>query len=314
MMKIQSFQQKYFDDLLDCWNQALIYDPITKERLIEKVLLDDNFDADLLKIAVDNDCCVGFCYGIKRKFPYLERGLEPERGWISMMAVLPNYQRQGIGTALLEAVENSLKNKGCTNITLSAYSPNYFTPGIDLRYEKALSFFEKYGYSLSYEAVSMQRELWNYILPEKTVKKIEALAQEGIRIIPYQQRYMLDLLDYLLENFGAGWKRNALMAMQHKEAEDTILLCVNDKDEILGFCMRKIDGSDARFGPIGVSESLRSKGLGGVLLDQMMFEMKSRNIAYIYFLWTSGAAQRFYDRHGFQVFRTYKLARKELLK
>lgn len=40
---------------------------------------------------------------------------------------------------------------------------------------------------------------------------------------------MLPLLNYLLENFGAGWKRNALIAMQKKEAEDTILLVVDEQ-------------------------------------------------------------------------------------
>ena len=60
------------------------------------------------------------------------------------------------------------------------------------------------------------------------------------------------------------------MAMQKKEAEQTIILCVDKDDQIIGFVMRKIDGNDARFGPIGVKEELRSKGLGGVLLDLMI--------------------------------------------
>lgn len=312
-MKIQPFEQIYLNDLLQCWNQSLVYDPIEIERFTMRVLLDDNFDPSLLKIAVVDQRCVGFCYGVKRKVPYLERGLEPDRGWISMMAVAPNFQNLGIGTKLLKAVEEDLKDRGCKNITISAYSPNYFTPGIDLRYEKGISFFEKTGYTFTGEAVSMQRDLWNYVLPEETIKKIEVLEDKGIRIIHYHQKYMLQLLDFLLRNFGAGWKRNALIAMQNNEAEQTILLCVDANDKILGFCMRKIDGNDARFGPIGVSEELRSQGLGGVLLDKMMLEMKARNITYIYFLWTGGAAQRFYDRHGFHVYRTYQLARKELL-
>lgn len=311
-MKVCSFQQKYLDDLLQCWNQALQYDPLTADRFIDQVLLDENFDADLLKIAVIEKRCVGFVYAIKRKFPYLERGLEPERGWIVAMGVLPACQRQGIGTALLEAAEQALSQRGCTNITLSAYSPSYFFPGIDQRYQSGLAFFQKMGYPFNSEAVSMQRSLWDYTLPESTVEKLSLLQQQGIRIIPYERKYMLALLDYLLKNFGAGWKRNALLAMQKKEAEDTILLCVNEKDEIIGYCMRKIDGNDARFGPIGVNEALRSHGLGGVLLDCMMLEMKSRGINYLYFLWTGGPAMRFYERHGFQIYRTYTLSRKDL--
>ena len=69
--------------------------------------------------------------------------------------------------------------------------------------------------------------------------------------------------------------------MQKKEAEDTILLVVDEQKNILGFCMRKIDGNDARFGPFGVSEHLRSKGIGGVLFEYMMQEMKQKGI-YIF--------------------------------
>lgn len=311
-MKIINYEHKYIEDVLQCWNSTLQYDLITKDRFIETVLLDDNFQDDLMKLAIVDNHCIGFCYGMKRKFPYLERGLEPERGWISIMAVSEKYQRQGIGTCLVQEVENTLKEKGASQITLCAYSPNYFTPGIDKRYQSGIKFFEKMGYNNTSEAVSMQRDLWDYVIPEKTQKKINELNQERIRFIPYEEKYLCDLLDFLLQNFGSGWKRNALMAMQKKEAEQNIILCVDKDDQIIGFVMRKIDGNDARFGPIGVKEELRSKGLGGILLDVMMQDLKARNIHYLYFLWTSGAAQRFYDRHGFKVFRDYRLYRKEI--
>lgn len=311
-MKIINFDQKYLEDVLQCWNSTLQYDLITKERFIELVLLDDNFQADLMKLAIIEDHCVGFCYGVKRKVPYLERGLEPQRGWISILAVNEEYQHQGIGTILVEEVEKTLKEKGTSQITLCAYSPNYFTPGIDTRYEKGISFFEKLGYNYTSDAVSMQRDLWDYVLPEKTKDKINALKVEGIHFVPYQESFLCELLDFLLENFGSGWKRNALIAMQKKEAENTIILCLDKNDKIIGFVMRKIDGNDARFGPIGVREDLRSKGLGGILLDIMMQDMKARGIHYLYFLWTSGAAQRFYERHDFKIFRSYQLYRKEI--
>ena len=136
---------------------------------------------------------------------------------------------------------------------------------------------------------------------------------KGISIIPYEKKYMLKLLDFLLDEFGAGWKRNAFMAMQHHEAEKVILMVVDQNEEILGFCMRKIDGNEGRFGPFGVSEKLRSTGIGGALFEYMMKDMKSRGIPYLYFLWTGGPAKRFYERHGVKVYRTYKLFRKELV-
>ena len=311
-LKIVSYTQDYLEEVLECWNETLCYDVISKERFLDFVLLDDNFDARLLKLALVDNRCVGFVYGVRRCVPYLERGLEPTRGWIVAMGVLEDYQRQNIGAKLLDSLEVDFKQLGIQNITIGAYSPNYFFPGIDLRYEKAVRFFEKNNYPLGGLAVSMQRDLLDYMLPLTTREKLESLHSEGIRIIPYETKYLEKTLDFLLSEFGAGWKRNAFMAMQKGEAEKTILLCVNKQDEIIGFCMRKIDGLDCRFGPIGVKETLRSKGLGGVLLDVMMLEMKKKGLYYLYFLWTSGDAIRFYERHGFRTYRTYHLSRKEI--
>ena len=311
-VRLENFQQERFQQVLTCWNQSLIYDGIDEERFKQLILLDENFNPDLFLLAMNDEKVVGFCYGIRRKIPYLERGLEENRGWIVIMGVLPEYQNQGIGTMLCDEVEKRLKDMGTKEITLCAYSPNYFFPGIDKRYQKAISFFENRNYVYRTESVSMQRSLWDYHMADQYKEKLASLEKDGIHIIRYNDEYMLPLLNYLLENFGAGWKRNALIAMQKKEAEDTILLVVDEQKNILGFCMRKIDGNDARFGPFGVSEPLRSKGIGGVLFEYMMQEMKQKGIYYLYFLWTDGAAQRFYERHDVKVYRTYQLYRKEV--
>ena len=311
-VRLESFQQERFQQDLTCWNQSLIYDGIDEERFKQLILLDENFNPNLFLLAMNDEKVVGFCYGIRRKIPYLERGLEENRGWIVIMGVLPEYQNQGIGTMLCDEVEKRLKDMGTKEITLCAYSPNYFFPGIDKRYQKAISFFENRNYVYRTESVSMQRSLWDYHMADQYKEKLASLEKDGIHIIRYNDEYMLPLLNYLLENFGAGWKRNALIAMQKKEAEDTILLVVDEQKNILGFCMRKIDGNDARFGPFGVSEHLRSKGIGGVLFEYMMQEMKQKGIYYLYFLWTDGAAQRFYERHDVKVYRTYQLYRKEV--
>lgn len=311
-IRLESFQQERFQQVLICWNQSLIYDGIDEERFKQLILLDENFNPDLFLLALNQEKVVGFCYGVRRKIPYLERGLEENRGWIVIMGVLPEYQNQGIGTMLCDEVEKRLKDMGTKEITLCAYSPNYFFPGIDKRYQQAISFFENRNYVYRAESVSMQRSLWDYHMADQYKEKLASLEKDGIHIIRYNDEYMLPLLNYLLENFGAGWKRNALIAMQKKEAEDTILLVVDEQKNILGFCMRKIDGNDARFGPFGVSEHLRSKGIGGVLFEYMMQEMKQKGIYYLYFLWTDGAAQRFYERHDVKVYRTYQLYRKEV--
>lgn len=308
--QISDFNLTYLDEILALWNQQLVYDPISKERFLSTIILDENFDPAYFLVALEEDEVIGFAYGVKRKIPYLERGLEPHRGWINMVAVKSQRQRQKTGTRLVNEMEKRFKDNRVSEITLCAYSPNYFTPGIDERYEAGIPFFESLHYSFTSQAVSMKRDLWDYQMPAEIITQLESLKQEGITIKRFHADYSLSLLIYLQKEFGGGWKRNALKAMEQGIAEKTIFLVVDKYNEILGFVMRKIDGSDARFGPIGVTSSLRSKGLGAVLLHTMMNDMRQRQIYSMYFLWTSGAAQKFYERHDFDVCRSYNLYKK----
>lgn len=310
--RIESYKQKYMEQLVTGWNETLIFDPISEERFLQQVLMDENFNPDFALVLLVEDKVAGFCLGIKRRYPYLTRGLEENRGWISIMFVRTEYQGRGYGKALLNEVEKRLKKEQVKEITLCAYSPNYFTPGVDLKYEKALAFFEQNGYVSGLDAVSMQKDLFSYSIPQKTQDMIEQLKEEGISFNTYSLLYMEKLLAFVEREFDAGWVRNILQAIRNGEAEDTILIATDKEDQIIGYCMRKIDGNDARFGPIGVKESVRSKGIGGILFDLQMREMQKRGIYYAYFLWTHGAAMRFYERHGMSVYRTYQLYRKNI--
>jgi GNAT superfamily N-acetyltransferase len=309
---IHPYRQQYLDEIVSGWNASLFYDTITRQRFLQEILLDENFDPELALTAVADGHVAGFSLGIKRKYPYLTRGLEEQRGWISSFFILPKYRRRGFGQALLKAEEAKLKARGVREITLCAYSPNYFTPGVDLQYPGGIPFFDKNGYARGTDAVSMQRDLFTYTVPESTRERIAEAAKKGISFRPFSMPYMEKLLAFAGKEFGAGWVRNILFALRRREAEDTVLLATGREDNVVGYCMRKIDGHDARFGPIGVAQALRSEGIGGVLLDLQMMEMKKRGIYYLYFLWTHGDAMRFYKRHGLKVYRTYQLYRKQI--
>ena len=310
-IQIKTYKQQYLSQIIEGWNRTLIYDPISDDRFIDMILLDENFDENLTFVALDEDQVVGFLLGMKRKVPYLSRGLEEKKAWISVMYVVQEYQGQGIGKALLNSITDIFKEKGTEEITLCAYSPNYFTPGIDVRYGKAVEFFERNGYRKTDEAVSMQRDLWDYVLPETEQERVKELYEQGIAFVSYREDYREKLLQFITAEFDGGWKRNVLIVMQKRIAEETIILCL-EQDEVIGFCMRKIDGLDSRFGPIGIMSSKRNMHLGSTLMSLMMHDMKKRGIYYLYFLWTSGNAIRFYERLGLSTYRRYQMFRKEV--
>ncbi len=305
-MQIINYSQKYEDDVVELWNQTLTADPITVHKFRKQALFDDNFDSELCFVAIDQEQLVGFLLATKRKFPYLERGLEPTRGWINVMFVADGYQHRGIGTDLVEHTEKKLKSMGAETVTLAAYSPNYFFPGIDKdNYAGALQFFNKLGYTAGKESYSMCKDLHGYRLSDETLEKLAKAREAGFTFRNFEYRYSLELLDFLKDEFGGGWKRNALLSMQSNTAEDCILLVLDAKQKIVGFCMRAIDGNPMRFGPIGVKEEARNFGIGGILFDIMQLEMEKRGIYHLYFVSTDVPGRRFYERHGVSMFRTF---------
>ena len=119
-MEIINYLQKYEGQVVDLWNRCCTFDSIDVKKFRKQALFDDNFDPALSWIALDGDKVVGYILATKRKFPYLERGTEPTRGWINVIFVDEEYRRQGIGQKLLDLAENKLKEMGATNITLGA--------------------------------------------------------------------------------------------------------------------------------------------------------------------------------------------------
>lgn len=258
-MKIVTYTQKHEKAVVDLWNRTLHFDPLTVKKFRKQALFDENFDPSLCYIALENEKPVGFCLGMRRKFPYMERGLEPDRGWIVVMFVAEEFQRKGIGTALVNRAEEDMKRAGAKNITLSAYSPSYFFPGVDeVNYPAAAAFFKKLGYAPGKKDYSMCKDLHGYQMSPEAKERMEAAKKKGYCFINFTYEYALELLEFNKNQFGGGWKRNALIAMQNGTAEDLILLVLSPEGKICGFCMRMIDGNPMRFGPIGIDKAMRN--------------------------------------------------------
>lgn len=312
-MTIVNYGQRYEREIVELWNRTLPMDPLTVEKFRRQALFDENFDPSLCYVALEEEKPVGFCLGMRRKFPYMERGLEPDRGWIVAMFVAEEFQRKGTGTALVKRAEEDMKRAGAKNITLAAYSPGYFFPGIDEEnYKTAAAFFQKLGYAAGKKDFSMCKDLHGYRMSPEAAEKKRAAEEKGYRFINFTYDYALELLEFNKNQFGGGWKRNALLVMQNGTAEELILLALDPAGKICGFCMRMIDGNPSRFGPIGIDKSLRNEGLGGILLDFAQAEMAKRGVYHMYFVSTDEPGRRYYERHGVRVFRSFVSYKKTL--
>lgn len=299
--------------VVNLWNECCQFDPLTVQKFRKQALFDENFDNGLCFAAVENEQVVGFILGTKRKFPYLERGLEPDQGWINVIFVKEEFRRKGIGTALLKTVEDILIAKGVKRITLAAYSPNYFFAGLDPEnYPESIGFFERNAYIAYEKHYSMGMNLHGFQLSEAVKEKKRAAESKGYVFQNFTYEYSLELLDFLKEEFGGGWKRNALINMQKDKAEERLFLILNPEGKICGFANRSIDDNEMRFGPIGVSAKERNNGLGSILLECAMYEMAKKGLYRMFFMTTDDPGRRYYERLGLEVIRTFVTYRKEV--
>ncbi len=311
-MKLRQFEQRDERKVIELWNRCCTVDQISLGKFRMQAIYDDNYDETLSWTVFDGERLIGFIMATKRKFPYMERGLEPERGWINVLFVDPKVRRQKVGTLLLETAEKELLQRGVKSITLGAYSPNYFFPGVDENhYPEAASFFQKHNYQRKDMHYSMGMDLNKNHIPEGIIMKKQQLEKEGYQFIEFDGDYSLELLNFIKHEFGGGWKRNALMAMKNHTAEDVILLVLNPEGTIIGFCMRAIDENPERFGPIGIDGNYRNAGIGSVLLHLQCQKMKENGCKRMYFMTTDEAGKRYYQRNGLSVLRTYVDYRKE---
>lgn len=307
------YNQKYEKDVVALWNKALFLDQIDVDSFRNKTILDENYDSSLCYLALDNDKVVGYILGMKRKYPYLEKGLQEDLGWISVMFVDKEYQNKGIGEKLYLLVETRLKELGAKKIILASYSPNYFFAGIDeTNYPEAKDFFTKMGYVKGENHYSMGKDLSDFKMSDEINEKYKALMDKGYKLINFDYSYALELIDFLTKEFPGGWKKRALLSMSNKTAEDLIILVLDKDDKVCGFSMRAIDGNLERFGPIGIAEEKRNEGIGSVLLNFSFNDMHKKGINRMFFMTTDEPGKRYYERNGLSLIRIFTDYHKDL--
>src|SRR2546423_3987873 len=130
---IEPFKPCDLSGVLRVLAEAMPADPISPAKFVRQVLLDHNFRAAGAPVARIGDQIVGFCLSIARQVPLENAPSDAHRGYITLFAVAPKYQRQGIGSKLLAYAENYLRAQGRKLCMISPYAPGDFACGGDVK-------------------------------------------------------------------------------------------------------------------------------------------------------------------------------------
>ncbi|MDY0410209.1 GNAT family N-acetyltransferase [Paracerasibacillus soli] len=86
-------------------------------------------------------------------------------------------------------------------------------------------------------------------------------------------------------------------------------------NKVVGFCIfGGYEGVPDRFGPFGVDPDEQGKGLGKILLNICLKQMKAESLHGAWFLWTGekSSAGYLYKKTGFEITRTFHVMKKDI--
>jgi len=309
--EIRAFTGADLDAVGTIWNRALRRDPINPGRLRAWLFGDPDYwpgpECGFF-VATRGGTPVGFARAIIRRYPNDRLGIEPEHGWIPVLAVDSDQQRQGVGLALLEAALNYLRAAGRRRVWVcgnTGSAPGYVFPGVDRdAYPGALALFTKAGFVVDHEPVAMSREAVDFDV-DAYHRQAWDVGRE-IEVAELSPARVPDFLAFLAEAFPGDWNMAARAKIRSGALHEVLI--ASRAGQIVGYCQWEGE----HFGPFGVVASQRSQKIGAKLFVEAVRRIRAADGRSVWFNWADEGAARFYARFGLRPTRRFAILRKDL--
>jgi len=327
MIEIKKFDESMIDEVVALWNRDVasceIYAEFTNERFRSVFLNNPSYNPDGSFVCVDGDKIVGFGNACYRKGEAFD---ENTPGFINMLFVRKEYQRQGIGTKLLKALEEFLKANGkkiVRNYFGSPINLKWYVPGYDKHEHTgapAVPFNSPYyflllanGYNVNGQHDGFHINLENFTMPQLVIDKINENEKDGYFITHYDKEKHYGF-DEMFDALGHEGFRNAVHTELKKDNPDPLLIVEKD-GEILGFTgpVRTEPTGRAYLSGVAIHPKAQKRGLGKTLFCKLCEESKNNGAKYMtLFTGSDNRARNIYLYAGLRIVRSFVVMRKEL--
>ncbi len=206
--------------------------------------------------------------------------------WLRILAVDRDARRAGLGSALLADAES----RGVSGIAGEA--GNYFTPGIFEEDEGTRTF-------LRVRAYVEKDATWNLavaVSPSSGLRPPSPRTRGEGQPSPLIRRPDANesppILTFIEREFGRIWRFEAAKAF---DADVPKIFVAEEQHEITGFAVHDVNNRGLGFfGPTGVMQSMRGRGIGCQLLLASLADMRRLGFARVVIPWTD--ALEFYRK------------------
>lgn len=234
---------------------------------------------------------------------------------VQVLLVDPQYQRQGIGTALLGKIGGRAQAEG-RDVLLPGSGVWRFWSGVPDDLPNARAFFEKRGFVRNYESVDLYGSLAGYQPPaEASARLAEAGVECGV-VTADQVGVVYDLL----VREAPSWRRSYLMLVEAGDAGN--VLYFSKGEEGVGCIQTYTPGSRLRganlawegtlgkelggFGAVLIAKAWRGRGLGAALCHAAATHIRAQGASGCYIDWTNDAlSERLYSQVGTSVWARF---------
>ncbi len=234
---------------------------------------------------------IGIAMGIQRIW---KKG--KKEGWIKFIVVEPSYRGKGIGSSLLNAVEQKLKENGAINLTFGSSSPLYLTPGLPKSFNEALKFFLHHNWKHTSERTNLILDLTT-ISMDSIKNRLDDLAKIFPDIvIKTSEDIPKDNLELFITNeFSFSWAKELEPAYSTTSPKNFVLILIEkSSNRIIGFV--GIGATNPNWlGPMGVKEEFRGKNLGKFLFLETCKKCLEVGIEKLIIPWVNEDNIKFYN-------------------
>jgi len=209
---------------------------------------------------------------------------------LKFFVVEEQWRYKGIGTGLFDLLHQTISENKCFRMKFEVLSslPDYWYPGLDPRNTEALFFLKKLGFKKGHERINLCVDL------SKISDEPPPMEHRGFKISRASKVDKEELvpLKFMPKVYQVGfWPQETAITFTNDPI--TSFIAKDQSGKIVGWASHSIHFPGS-FGPTGVKKSLRGKGLGGVLLNWCLYDLKQMGLKIGKVMWVVDDTVYFY--------------------